>query len=145
MNAVNSVDTLNRLLVIHHRSLASYLSYASPTWHRGDDRARDVLQQIAADHQQVVDRLGEMIIENDGVVQFGGYPMRFTGYHDLGFEFLLDRLIESQKKDVAAIEECIGQLDPAPLAKALAQEALGAAKAHLESLEELKQASSVDA
>ena len=142
MNAVNSIDVLNRLVVIHHRSLAVYLSYASPTWHRGDERAKDVLRLISADQQQTVDRLGEMIVELNGIVQFGGFPMTFTSYHDLSFGFLLDKLIEHQKRDVATIRQCVSQLESAPVAKAVAEEALGAAKGHLDSLEELKQATS---
>ena len=142
MNAVNPIDVLNRLLVVHHRSLPMYLSYASPTWVRGDDRAREVLQTIAADHQQIVDRLGEMIVDSDGAVQFGGFPTRFTAYHDLSFDFLLNKLIEHQQRDVATIEESVAQLASAPLAQSLAQEASEMAKRHLGLLEELKRAPS---
>jgi hypothetical protein len=135
------IDVLNRLVVLHHRSLAAYLRDASPTWHRGDERAREVLEQIAADHERAVDRLGELIMEMDGSVQFGGFPMHFTAYHDLEFAFLRRRLIEQQQRDMAVIEECIARLDALPLAKAVAQEALGEAKAHLELLESLPAAS----
>ena len=137
MNAVNPMDVLNRLMVVHHRSLPMYLSYASPTWVRGDDRAREVLQTIATDQQQMVDRLGEMIVEGDGAVQFGGFPMRFTAYHDLSFDYLLTKLIEHQQRDVATIEESVAQLERAPLAQSVAQEALEMAKRHLGLLEQL--------
>jgi hypothetical protein len=138
MNAVNPTDVLNRLMVVHHRSLPMYLSYASPTWIRGDDRAREVLQVIATDQQQMVDELGEMIVDSDGSVQFGGFPMRFTAYHDLSFDYLLTKLIEHQQRDVATIDESVAQLASAPLAQSLAQEASEMAKRHLGLLEELK-------
>jgi len=137
MNGPNLIDVLNRLVVIHHRSLPVYLSYASPTWFRGDERARDVLRAIATDQQQMVDRLGEMILEIGGMLQFGGFPMAFTGYHDLSFDFLRGRLIEHQRRDVESIRQCTSQLESAPLAQALAREALHSAQRHLGSLEAL--------
>lgn len=140
MDAANPIDVLNRLLVLHHRSLPAYLDYASPTWDRGDGRAREVLQTIVAEQQQMADRLGEMIIEGDGSVQFGGFPLRFTAYHDLSFDYLLPQLIEHQQRHVAAIEEGVAQLASAPRAQSLAQEALEMAQQHLGLLEELQQA-----
>lgn len=137
MVSVNSVDVLNRLIVAHHRSLPMYLGYASPTWRLGDERARELLRQIAEDHQRTVDRLGELVMELGGAVQFGGFPMTYASYHDLGFDFLRGRLIEYQQHVVKLLEQSIQQLAGVPLAQALAQEALGAAKAHRELLEEL--------
>lgn len=137
MTSANPVDVLNRLIVLHNRSLAMYLRYASPTWLRGDEQARRVLQQVGDDHQQTVDRLGEMVVDLDGAVYFGGFSMTFTSYHDLSFAFLLLRLIEAQRNIIATIEECARQLEAFPMARALAEESLGAARAHLELLEEL--------
>ncbi len=142
MNAVDTIDVLNRLVVIHNRSLVSYLSYASPTWHRGDQEAQETLSLIVADQEQTVDKLGEMIVDMDGAVSYGAYPMAFTGYHDLSFDFLLDKLLERQRRDISEIETCVALLEAHPVAQAAAQEALGAAKAHLQSLEELNQSAS---
>ncbi|HRX80376.1 MAG TPA: hypothetical protein P5307_14995, partial [Pirellulaceae bacterium] len=64
----------------------------------------------------------------------------YTGYHDLSFDFLLNEIIKEQKEDIATIESVVSKLSLVPLAKALAEETLGAAKGHLESLVELKQA-----
>lgn len=136
-----SVETnavLNRLSVIHSRSLAMYLSYAAP-WSAESNGAADTLKAIVADQKRIADRVGEMIVESNGDVDPGAFPMRFTSLHDLSFRFLLDKLIEHQKRDIVAIEQCTAQLTTAPLAKAVAQDALGAAKAHLESLKELQQ------
>jgi bacterioferritin (cytochrome b1) len=138
MTADSTISVLNRLLVIHYRSLARYLSYASPTWHRGDDRARAVLHSISNDHQATVERLGELIIELGGIPDYGSFPIAFTGYHDLSFDFLLKRLIEHQRRNLASVEQCVDRLALNPLAKAVAEEALGAAKGHLESLLELQ-------
>jgi hypothetical protein len=139
MTAETTIATLNRLLAIHNRSLAQYLHYASPTWHRGDERARATLDVIASDQQSVADRFGEMIIELGGTVFPGSFPMHYTGYHDLSFDFLLTKLIEYQRRAIATIQQCIPKLAQNPMAKAFAEEALGAAKGHLESLLELSQ------
>lgn len=138
MASDSTISALQRLMVIHYRSLARYLSYASPTWHRGDQRARVALQSIADDHQATADRVGEMLIELGIPLDYGHFPISFTGYHDLGFDFLLQRLIEFQRRDISAIEQCVARLSLNPLARGLAEEAFGAAKGHLETLLELQ-------
>jgi hypothetical protein len=131
----STIRILNRLLAIHSRSLAAYLRYAAPNWQRCDQHAREVLDQIALDQQSYVDRIGEMVLELDGAVSYGAFPIEFTGYHDLSFRFLLGKLIEHQRRDIRLIQRCVEELATAPLARALAEEALGAAKAHLELLQ----------
>jgi len=145
MSSSDTINVLNRLVVIHHRSLPVYLSYASPTWRRGDERARETLAVIADDARDMVDRLGEMIMDEGGTVEYGAFPMRFTALHDLSFDYLLDRLIDYQQRTITVIESCVAELLHAPLARALAEEALGAAKGHLESLEELRESESAAA
>lgn len=137
MNHIRTTKVLNRLVAIHYRSLSMYLADARPWTQRGDEAARDVLIQIAADQTAAVDRLGQMILEEGDSVDLGEYPMDFTGQHDLSMEYLLGSLILHQREDVAAIDECVQLLNHDPLAKAVAQETLGEAKGHLESLQEL--------
>jgi hypothetical protein len=139
MPAADTTDDLNRLLVIHHRSLPMYLGYAKPYAVRGDERAEEVLANIVEQQKEMVDRIGALIVERGGVVQHGEFPMYFTGLHDLSLDYLVRRMIADQKRDVAAIEQCVRQLEGDPLGKALAEEALGAAKGHLDSLTELVQ------
>jgi hypothetical protein len=138
MSSKSTIDVLNKLLSLHTRSLPMYLSYAQPAWLLSDDAAREMLQSIVEDQREFAERLGEMIVEI-GPVQETGFSMIYTAYHDLSFSFLLDRMIEHQKRDIAEIERLISQLVLVPMAKAIAEESLGAAKAHLESLEDLKQ------
>ena len=138
MSSKSTIEVLNRLLVLHTRSLPMYLSCAQPSWIRGDEAAQETLQSIVEDQRALAERIGEMLLEI-GPVNEGAFPTVYTAYHDLSFDFLLDRMIESQRRDIAAIERCIAQLTLVPMAKAIAEEALGAAKAHLEALQELKQ------
>ncbi len=137
MISVDTNEVLNRLLVIHRRSLPMYLSWAQPWADRGDRKAQDALSHVAADQQYLVDRIATLILDNGGVVTPGEFPLIFTGYHDLSMGYLLPKVIALQKEDVAAIEECVDMLRLAPMIKAVAEESLGAAKGHLESLEEL--------
>ena len=141
MSSANYIDVLNRLVGIHNRSLPVYLTYAAPAWKRGDDTARATLSNVSTDQVETADRLAAMVVEAGGTVNKGNFPIYYTGYHDLGFDFLLGRVIMEQKEDVRTIEDCVAQLDLAPLAKAAAEEALGAAKGHLESLQELQRTS----
>lgn len=143
MNDRQVTDILNRLLAIHTSSFPTYLVCTGPWTHRGDEAASETLSQIVADEQNTADRVVQMITDLGGSVASSTYPMLFTDLHDLALEFLLQRLVEYQQQDIVSIESCAADLADAPLARALAEEALGAAKGHLESLEELtKQPSS---
>ncbi|MEX0817982.1 MAG: hypothetical protein WD070_00265 [Pirellulaceae bacterium] len=141
MSDANTNLLLNRLVAMHNCSLPAYLMYAAPAWHGGEEAAKEILQMVAADHRETAERVAAMVAENGAVIDNGEFPMYYTGYHDLSFDFLLNEIIKEQKEDIAEIESIVSQLAFAPLAKALAEETLGSAKGHLESLEELKQAS----
>jgi hypothetical protein len=133
-------DILNKLHVIHTRSLPMYLSYAPPWQVRNHPRFRETLENIVHLQQDMADRLATLILENGGQVDYGEFPMHFTGLHDLSVEYLLKQCIEREKKGIAIIEKCVSLLALAPYAQAVAQEALGEAKGHLEALEAAAQA-----
>ncbi len=137
MNSTTTSDALNRLYAIHYRSLPSYLRYAKPYSLRGDEAAKETLDQIALDHEAMVTRIGDLLVISKVIPDSDEYPMEFTFYHDLGYDFLVRKVIEHQVQDIAVIEQCVEQLSLAPLAKALAEECLGEAKGHLDSLREL--------
>lgn len=142
MTNMTSLDTnavLNRLLIMHHRSLPAYLSYAVPWLHRDNEAALEVLQSIAEDHRALVDLLGEMIIGEGGTVAYGHFPLRYSALHDLSLDYLVTRLVEFEKQLIPQISECAEQLWTNPAAQAVALESLGEAKGHLQSLEELTQ------
>lgn len=129
-------EILNRLLVLHERSLPVYLSYAPPEHLAWTPHIGRVLGQVADDHKRTVDRLGTLILENHGQVDRGEFPMSFTSLHDLSADYLLKLTIERQKKTISAIGKLADMLATAPYAQAAAREALGEAKGHLENLEE---------
>lgn len=141
MNSVKTIDVLNRLVRLHHRSLASYLGYAPPNWRSTDNGAQSTLSLMSDQQQEIVDRAGDLVVEQGGVVDYGAYPMTYTGYHDLSFEYLLGKLLTEQDRAVSEIEECVVRSSETPRVHELAQEALGMAKGHRASLEELKSTS----
>jgi len=138
MSPPSTTEILNRLLVLHMRSLPMYLGYAPPYELYTNERAKAVLDQMVEDQKRTVDRLGTLILDSSGTIDYGEFPMSFTSLHDLSLEYLLNLLIERQQKFVAACEKLADALSMAPYAQAAAREAVGEAKGHLENLQELK-------
>jgi hypothetical protein len=138
MSPPSTIDILNRLLVLHERSLPVYLSYAPPYELAAHPKAKAVLDQIVADQKRTIDRLGTLVIESGGTVDYGEFPMSFTSLHDLSLDYLLKLLTERQQKFITACERLAEMLSMAPYAQAAAREAVGEAKGHLENLQELQ-------
>ncbi|HZL87048.1 MAG TPA: hypothetical protein VFB96_01620 [Pirellulaceae bacterium] len=136
MNDSSTNDLLNRLLVLHERSLPMYLSYAGADRLELSPKVAAAIGQMVEDQKRTVDRVATLILENNGEVDRGEFPMNFTGYNDLSVKFLLQKIIERQEKTVSAIEKIAQQLATAPYAQAAVREALGEAKGHLENLQE---------
>jgi hypothetical protein len=138
MTSLSTNDILNRVLIVHNRSLPMYLHDAAPWVRHGEGDAIETLRQIVRDHKQVVERVGAMITDNNGVYELGEYPLPFTAYHDVSFDWLLPMLIDREERTIKYLQQCAQQLALAPMAKALVEETMGMAKGHLEMLQELK-------
>ncbi len=139
MNSASVIDVLSRLSALHNRSLAIYLADAKP-WAPGagvSEEALSELRLLAASHRDTVGRLGTMILDRDGELMHGHFPLRFASYHDLSLSFLLGELATRQETLVEQIQECAAELEGHPLEQAVVEEILGQAKGHLESLREL--------
>ena len=137
MSPPSTTEILNRLLVLHMRSLPMYLSYAPPYELSRHEKAKVVLYRIVEDHKRTVDRLGTLILDSGGTIDYGEFPMSFTSLHDLSLSYLLKLLIDRQEKFITACERLADQLSIAPYAQAAAREAVGEAKGHLDNLREL--------
>lgn len=138
MSPPSTNDVLNRLLVLHERSLPMYLGYAPPADVQANPRALAVLAQIALDQRRTIDRLATLVLDAGGLVDYGEFPMSFTALHDLSLAYLLTLMIDRQKKLIAVCEKLADQLNMAPFAQAAVREAIGEAKGHLENLQELQ-------
>ncbi len=137
MKSDTTREALNRLWVIHNYSLANYLADAPPAWTDEDVAAAALLHDISEDQRHMADRIGKMIIAQGGKLPLGMFPDRFLTWNDLAPRFMLGELVDYQQRTIAAIDKLISQLPQASIAKSLAQECLGVAKAHLDSLREV--------
>ncbi|HZN35710.1 MAG TPA: hypothetical protein VFB80_17895 [Pirellulaceae bacterium] len=138
MSPPSTTDVLNRILVLHERSLSMYLSYAPPADLQASERAKAVLGQIVEDQRRTIDRLATLVLDGSGTVDYGEFPLSFTSLHDLSLKYLLNLLIDRQRKLVAVCERLAEQLNLAPFAQAAARESVGEAKGHLDNLLELQ-------
>jgi predicted outer membrane protein len=137
MSQLGIHQAINRLLTIVFRSLPMYLTFACPWTHRGDEKAVATLARIVEDQKQLANRIAQFILERHDTIEMGEYPADFPDTHDLSLDYLITKLIQRQKNDVSALERCVAELQQDRQAAALAEEALGSARGHLESLEEL--------
>jgi hypothetical protein len=130
-------SALDRLLEIHCRSFAQYLLYARPYTPPGTDEKLQTVHHVAEDQQQMGERIAALVREAGLTPYMGKFPMEFTDLHDLSIDYLFRQAIHSMRRDVASIEACVQALKGSPAARALAEEALGMAKGHLRTLEEV--------
>jgi hypothetical protein len=134
----STLDLLNQLLALHSRSLPTYLDSARPWFSEPNSDAEAVLRLIAEDHRLMVDRIGTLILEHEGTIKPSEFSMDFTDMHDLSVDYLIPQVVARLEEDIDWIRrECVPQLSGASEARAIAEEALGAAQGHLDSLNEL--------
>jgi hypothetical protein len=133
----DTIDVLNRVLVLLQKSFPQYLQYARPYIPSGREGVSQTIDDIVTCQNGLAERIANFISESGGLPDLGRFPIEFTDTHDLAIDFLIREAIGYQKEDIASLEECVAQLRLAPAAQSLASEALGMAMGYLESLEEL--------
>ena len=126
-----------RAFATQYRSLPMYLVYAAPYTGRGSEPALAALRHIVADQEQMAQRIGDLLVQNFGRIESVGFPMEYTALHDLALEYLVKRTVAAQGRDIRTLEGCVVDAAEDAAARSLCEEALGAARAHLDSLEEL--------
>jgi hypothetical protein len=131
------IDVLGRLFRILNRSLPMYLAGADPWRHPGDEPAAKALADIVADQRLYAGRIAEAILRERGRIDQGDYPMEFTELNMLSFDYLVTEMTRRQKLDIASIERRVADLAGNLQHQVLAEEVLGNARGHLESLQEL--------
>lgn len=133
---LRTTAVLNRILALEQYSLANYLMDAHPWRYQGDEKLVAVVRAIAEDQQRYADQIGRWIVDHDGVILPSQYPMRFTAYNDVSIDFLMDRLVEDQRRLIDQLQQLVPQLAGSGEPYELAQQILGAEKAHLENLQQ---------
>jgi hypothetical protein len=133
----DTIETLNRVLVLLQRSFPQYLRYARPYIPPGREEVMQTIDEIVTCQDSLAARIEQFVDESGGLPDSGKFPIEFTDTHDLSIDFLIREAIGYQTQDVANLQECVERLRLSPAAQSLASEALGMAKGHLESLREL--------
>lgn len=128
---------LNRLLAIVGRSFPQYLQYSRPYIPPGRSSLVETIETIAGDQNVMVERISQLLTDSQAPSRFGEFPMEYTDLHDLDIDFLMSAAVKYQEQDIASIAEIADQLRLSPAAQSLAEEALGMAKGHRDSLFEL--------
>lgn len=128
---------LNRIAAIHHRSLPTYLTYAKPWVPTGKEEDAHVIDDIAADHHDLVERVLRVLEQDDRPVHLGDFPMDYTDLNDLSLSFILNELKIYERKLLATLEEIVPWTDNEGPAYRLANVAIGLAVGHLQNLEEI--------
>ena len=127
-----ATTVLNRLLRIIARSLPMYLEDAKPWTDGGHAQAQAALASLVADQHALAGRVAQAILAAGGQPAPGPFPSDFACLNDSGLEFLLQEVIESQRRQIPAIERCVADLAETPQLQALAEEVLGNAQGHLD-------------
>lgn len=137
MSETKTTILLEQLLVVLVRSFPAYLEFARPYSTQQEERLLTTLDQVVADQEHLAERIGQAMRAAGHPARLGEFPMEYTDLHDLSADYIVLMAIEYQKQDIAELERICDDLRMAPMALALAEEALGMAKGHLETLQEL--------
>lgn len=140
MSTFATVDTLNLVLQVHYRSLPMYLAEAEPWRRHGSTERVAVVQDLINDDVRFSKIAADWIQRRGGVIDLGEFPIGFTDTNDLALDFLIEEIVNDQQGKIADLEDCLKVADVDPGVRSLAQEALGAARGHLQSLQEIRPA-----
>ena len=141
----STIDILNRMLGVYNASLVSYIKYAEPWVAYGQEESMALVKDAIEDQERSVKVLGERILELGGIVQPGAYPLTFTSFHDVSLDYLLNVLLVTQQDDIDVIQQCVNSLEVDTRDRAIAEEVLGNAQAHLETFQEIVSGETADA
>ncbi|QGJ70549.1 Hypothetical protein PBC10988_22460 [Planctomycetales bacterium 10988] len=130
------IDRLNELLRLQYCSLPRFLQYVSPWTGASQVGLQEIVSQTAIDHTELCHRIAEAILEKGGSPLPGEFSPDFTDLHFLSLEYLLKELLFYTRQDIETLTQFVESWQSTPLAQTLAEEALGAEKAHLDLLEE---------
>jgi len=97
----------------------------------------ETIDSIVGDQNVMVERLSQMLRDAETPPRFGEFPMEYTDMHDLDIDYLIGAALKYQQQDIECTGTIADQLQLAPAAQSLAEEALGMAKGHLDSLREM--------
>lgn len=129
-------ELLNQVAALHHRSLPTYLTYARPWVRSGSEANAAIIEDIAADHHDLVQRILRVLEADDRPVMLGDFPMNYTDLNDLSLDFILQELMHYERRLLKTLEEIASWMDRDQSSYLLVNMAIGMAIGHLENLAE---------
>lgn len=136
MLPVKQFEMLNRIAALHHRSLPTYLTYARPWVRSGSEAKAEIIEDIAADHHDLVQRILRTLEADDRPLSLGDFPMAYTDLNDLSLDFILQELTHYERRLLRTLEEIATWMDRDQSSYLLVNMAIGMAIGHLENLAE---------
>lgn len=127
-------EILNRIAALHHRSLPTYLTYARPWVKTGSESQAGIIEDIAADHHDLVQRILRVLEAEDRPVALGDFPMAYTDLNDLSLDFILQELTRYERRLLKTLEEIATWVDEDQPSYLVVNMAIGMAVGHLENL-----------
>lgn len=132
------INALNNCLTPLANSMAAYLQETEPYTTPNDKDAVGAIQEIAASDKKFEHQLSEMILELEGIPQIGSVDPELAELNYLSFPYLLDVVIEHEKREVSRYKPLPALVPHYPDVKHLLQEILDAHEAHLEKLQGIR-------
>lgn len=136
MLPIKEFQILNRIAALHHRSLPTYLTYARPWVKAGSEDRAAIIDDIAADHHDLVERILRVLEAEDRPIALGDFPMAYTDLNDLSLDFILQELTHYERRLLNTLEDIATWVDRDSDAFLLVNMAIGLAIGHLENLAE---------
>jgi len=131
------INALNNCLTPLANSMAAYLQETEPYTTPNDKDAVAAIQEIAATDKKFEHQISEMILELEGIPQIGSVDPELAELNYLSFPYLLDVMIEHEKKEVARYKPLPSLVPHYPDVKHL-QDILNTHEAHLEKLQGIR-------
>jgi hypothetical protein len=129
-------DALSQLVAILETSPVMYIADSGIWSYQGDEDLKLALADIVGDQRNVAERATAFLAEREVASPQRGYPLSYTAWHDLDLAYLLPRLIEGMRRQVAAIDR-LTAADPGDAAAVeLAHEAKATTLGHVDVLEQ---------
>ncbi|MDA1039674.1 MAG: hypothetical protein O3A37_05220 [Planctomycetota bacterium] len=127
---------LPQLVAILETSPVMYVADSGIWSYPGDEDLKLALADIVGDQRNVAERAAAVLAEREVAPPQTGYPLSYTAWHDLDLVYLLPRLIEGMRRQVAAIDVLVAARPDDATAMELAAEAKATTLGHIDVLEQ---------
>ena len=130
-------DALSAIIRRESLSMLSYVGDAYPWTTARGHHALDRLQKIVRTHREAVVALGRFLVRRQVPLPYiGNFPSNFTTINFLSLDYLIPKLIESEKQSIADLERNLRSIHHGE-ARAEVEKLLAVKREHLKQLEAL--------